>query len=552
MEDLHKHSVDKLVIQHEGKDYHRVSEVLDCWFESGSMPYAQQHYPFKNKEEFLKNFPADFIAEGLDQTRGWFYTLLTIGCALFEKSPFQNVIVNGLILAEDGKKMSKRLKNYPDPQKIFDTHGADALRMYFVSSPAVRGETLRFSQQGLDEIIKTILLPLWNAFSFFVTYANIDKWSPEKLYPAKEKLDCWIFSVFQSLVQKVKKAMDSYEIYRAIPEIVNFVDLLTNVYIRRSRRRFWKSENDEDKVTAYSVFYIILKDFSKVLAPFAPFISEKIYRTLRKEDEPISVHHCLFPVVEEKSVCKKLEEEIETVNTIISLGRAARTQKKIKIRQPLQDLIIVSKKQVIEQYLKDNKTMICEELNVKNILLEKEESRYVDYTAKANFKTLGKKIGKKVKEVNEILLQTKSEKLAKMQENGGMLIALGDGEKISLSLEDIDIHRIEKDEQKMARAGEISCLINSKIDENLLLEGMAREFVHAVQRQRKEENLHYTDRIEIVYKSTEQMDEALEKNKQYITKETLCCELKKLKTSHNRFQCVDIERQECFFYILRR
>ena len=286
--DLHKHFIDDLTFKSPktGKLMRRIPEVLDCWFESGSMPYGQLHYPFENKEKLEKNFPAHFIAEGTDQTRGWFYTLSVIATALFNKPPFQNVIVNGLVLAEDGKKMSKRLKNYPDPKSILDNFGADALRAYLMSSPASHAEDLRFSEGGVKEVIRSVLLPLWNAYSFLVTYARADQWEPtqfkgESLDHLENDLDRWIISRLQSLVKNVEEKMEVYHLYEVVPQVIGFIDDLTNWYIRLNRRRFWGEEKTADKEAAYATLYSTILEFSKILAPILPFITEEIYQNLR-------------------------------------------------------------------------------------------------------------------------------------------------------------------------------------------------------------------------------------------------------------------------------
>jgi len=300
--DLHKHYVDKIVIKKDGKTYHRTPEVLDCWFESGSMPYAQQHYMGgadgkPDAESFRDFFPADFIAEGLDQTRGWFYTLMLLGTMLFGESPYRNVVVNGLVLAEDGKKMSKRLKNYPDPNLMLDTYGADAIRLYMIYSPVVRAENLKFSENGVKQILRDLLIPWWNAYAFFVTYANVDGFADaEVVYPESANvLDRWIVSSMETLIADVTAAMDAYDLQRAVRPFVKFVEDLTNWYIRRSRRRFWKSTNDTDKLSAYRTLRYVLVQLAKVAAPFTPFIAEEIYRNLKGKSDPDSVHLCDFP-----------------------------------------------------------------------------------------------------------------------------------------------------------------------------------------------------------------------------------------------------------------
>ncbi len=284
--DLHKHFMDKIELDCScGKKMKRIPEVLDCWFESGSMPYAQAHYPFENKEWFERRFPADFIAEGLDQTRGWFYTLIVLSTALFDKPAFKNVIVNGIVLAEDGSKMSKRKKNYPDPLEVFDRYGADAVRFYMMNSSVVKADDVRFNEKEVANVVRNVFLPFWNAYCFFVTYANIDKWQPkkEKSFKPKHDLDRWILSELNTLIENVTEQMDKYDLQRATDPLVRFLDDLTNWYIRRSRRRFWKSENDVDKKEAYQTLHIVLETFAQLMAPFAPFIMEEVYQSLTNE-----------------------------------------------------------------------------------------------------------------------------------------------------------------------------------------------------------------------------------------------------------------------------
>jgi len=289
LSDLHKHFVDKVTFTKDGKTFKRTSEVFDCWFESGSMPYAQGHYPFENAEEWIKGFPADFIAEGLDQTRGWFYTLTVLSAALFQKPAFKNVIVNGIILAEDGTKMSKSKRNYPDPNELVNRTGADAVRLFMINSAALKAEDMRFSEEGVKQIVKSVMLPLWNAVSFFISNHNADAakgqltWKPTDKYQSDNELDIWIMANLQHLIAQVETEMASYRLYAVVPALIDFVDALTNWYVRRSRRRFWKSENDGDKNAAYATLYKVLVDFSKILAPFLPFLSEEIYQMLVRE-----------------------------------------------------------------------------------------------------------------------------------------------------------------------------------------------------------------------------------------------------------------------------
>jgi isoleucyl-tRNA synthetase len=296
----------------------RVPEVLDCWFESGAMPYAQNHYPFENKQFFEANFPADFICEGLDQTRGWFYTLTVLAAALFDAPAFENVVVNGLVLAPDGKKMSKSDRNYTDPKEVIRQFGADALRLFLMNSAVVRAEDLKYTDEGVREVLKTVIIPYWNAYSFFVTYANIDGIEPTAAPDDPENpLDRWVLSEAERLVAEVTTQLDGYEMQRAIDPIVSFIDSLNNWYIRRSRRRFWKSENDGDKEQAYQTLYSVLMTLTTVAAPIIPFMTEEIYRNLRTPDLPESVHLQDYPVADES----RRDVELERKMTITREGR---------------------------------------------------------------------------------------------------------------------------------------------------------------------------------------------------------------------------------------
>ncbi len=364
VDDLHKHIVDKVTVPCEkcGETMHRIPDVLDTWFDSGSMPYAQDHYPFENKEKFAKTFPANFIAEGVDQTRAWFYYQHVIGTAIKESNVFQNVIVNGIVLAEDGKKMSKRLKNYPDPMEVINKHGADALRLYLLSSPVVAAENLNFSERELGEMSRNVFRMLWNSYSFFVTYASIDQWEPKaNSQQSTNLLDKWLLSELQLLIEEVDTAMQGYELNRATRAFAPFVDNLSNWYIRRSRKRFWKSEDDDDKEQAYQTLYTTLVTLAKVMAPFTPFLAEEIFKNLTDKE---SVHLEDFPVADKNLIDEKLNEEMKRVRDVITEGLKLRTDAKIKVRQPLFEASI---KYHVASEMKD---IITEELNVKKVTVD--------------------------------------------------------------------------------------------------------------------------------------------------------------------------------------
>jgi len=367
IDDIHSHKIDNLKIIKNGKRYKRIPEVFDCWFESGSMPYAQNHYPFENKELVEKNLPADFIAEGLDQTRGWFYTLTVLSTILFDRPAFKNVVVNGLILAKDGSKLSKSKKNFPSPTEIINKYGADVLRAYLINSPVVKAEPLKFNEDDIVLIYRKIVSPIWNSYSFFVTYALLDNYVPEGgLTGSLNILDRWIISKFQSLVKSVNLYMEKNYLYKVVPELGAFIDTLTNWYIRRSRRRFWKTEQSIDKKNAYDTLYYILTEFIKILAPFLPYISESIYQNLCRiySDKPISVHLCDFPDPIIKLINNEVEEEMALVLQVVDLGRTLRAKHDLRIRQPLKNITIISEKD-IKSSISHLEHIISDELNIK-------------------------------------------------------------------------------------------------------------------------------------------------------------------------------------------
>lgn len=367
IDDLHKHTVDKITFVCEKcqKKMKRVPDVLDTWFDSGSMPYAQKHYPFENQERFEKNFPADFIAEGIDQTRAWFYYLHIIGNGIKDKEAFRNVIVNGIVLAEDGKKMAKKLKNYPDPMEMLEKYGADSMRYYLMSSPVVAAQNLSFKEGDLSEVTRGMMRMLWNSYSFFVLYAEIDKFEADKNFNPKNLsglLDKWIISELQMLIRDFNSHMENYELHKASRLLPKFVDNLSNWYIRRSRKRFWKSENDGDKNEAYQTLYYVLTELSKVMAPFTPFIAEEIYKNLTEEE---SVHLADFPIAKKELIDEKINSDMLRVREIVNIGLQLRAKSGVKVRQPLSELRIKNydlKEELLE--------IIKEEVNVKSVKIE--------------------------------------------------------------------------------------------------------------------------------------------------------------------------------------
>ena len=510
--DLHKHFVDKVVIRKDGKTYHRTPEVLDCWFESGSMPYAQQH--FMGEGDFKDYFPADFIAEGLDQTRGWFYTLMVLGTCLFDQSPYKNVIVNGLVLAEDGKKMSKRLKNYPDPNLMLDTYGADAIRLYMIYSPVVKAESLKFSENGVKQLMRDLLIPWWNAYSFFVTYANVDGFNDaEVVVPdSRNVLDRWIVSSMETLINDVTAAMDVYDLQKSVRPFVKFVEDLTNWYIRRSRRRFWKSTDAEDKLSAYRTLRYVLVQLSKVAAPFTPFIAEEIYRNLKGANDPESVHLCDFPTANAAARDLDLERRMADVQAAVELGRRLRADNDLKVRQPLASLKLAGGD------VKGLEELIEDELNVKKVELIADETELCEVSFKANFKTLGKKCGPKMKAVAAAIAANENNRITELANNR---MAACEIEGVQVAVEDVLVTRSPKAGLVVANTGAVVVGLETALTPELIAEGNAREFVSTVQSMRKEAAFEVTQRITLTVETDDEMKASLESFMDYVKNETL-------------------------------
>ena len=529
--DIHKHFVDEITFPAaEGQGLlRRVPEVLDCWFESGSMPYAQHHYPFANKQEVEAHFPADFIAEGLDQTRGWFYTLVVIGTALFDKPPFRNVIVNGLVLAEDGRKMSKRLKNYPDPVLVMNSYGADALRLCLLGSPVVRAEDLRFSEKAVREAMRTIVLPLWNAYSFLVTYARVDGWqpNPETVPPRAPAnlLDRWILSRLDETTRDMRASLDDYDLQRAATGFTGFLDDLTNWYIRRSRRRFWKSQNDDDKAEAYATLHDVLVTFSKLAAPFIPFVTETIYRNLRTPQMPESVHLCDYPEPLPERRDEALTRRMARTMTAASLGRYLRSQANLRVRQPLAAAVLVSASPEVRADLEAMREVIGDELNVKRVEISDDEDVLITLSVKANFKALGPRLGKAMKAVAAAIAQLDAHASRRLRQGQSIEIAAGPAGTVTIGPDDVLTQRQEKEGMTVANEGEVTVAIDTRLDPALLREGWARDIVNRLQTMRKEADLQVTDRIRVRYDLPAEIAAAVRQFTDYIMAETLAVKL---------------------------
>ncbi|AHH08807.1 isoleucine--tRNA ligase [Borrelia anserina] len=521
--DLHKDKVDKIMWPSEyGGIYTRTSEVLDCWFESGSMPYASKHYPFKDKDKFHNIFPADFIAEGLDQTRGWFYTLTILGTALFESTAFKNVIVNGLVLSSDGRKMSKSLRNYTDPMKVINTFGADALRLYLIMSPVVRADDLKYSDEGVRDVLKNIIIPIWNAYSFFITYAIIDNFEPNNNMNLHKTniLDKWIISEIESLKKILNEEIDKYNLTKSIEELLEFIDKLNNWYIRRSRRRFWKSENDHDKIDAYETLYYALKNLMLMLAPFTPFLTEEIYQNLKIQGEKESIHLEQYPQEIKELINTDLEDKMNFIRKVISIARALRASHNIKIRKPISTIYVVTKNKKEQQILSEMQEIILEEINAKEIKIKSNEEDLVTYKAKANFRELGSKLGTNMKPVSLEIMKLNNEDILKIINNNQYMIKIKENE-YNITLKDIILERHERENLKVINKDSITIGLDALITEELYLEGLSRELIRKVQNLRKENNFNVSDRIILHTDGNEILKKIISQFESYIKTETL-------------------------------
>ena len=524
--DLHKHFVDKLTwTAPDGSTMRRVPDVLDCWFESGSMPYAQVHYPFENKERFERNYPANFICEGLDQTRGWFYSLHVIASALFDKPAFLNCVTNGIVLNEEGKKMSKSLRNFTPPMEVVDKYGADALRFALMNSAVVRAEDLKFSEETVKDAIKSFLLPIKNAYSFFATYANIDKWKrgeDEDAIPQNltNELDIWLVSITEKLIKDMTEELDAYHLDNAASLLVSYVDSLNNWYIRRSRRRFWKSENDSDKKNAYASLYYALITFTKLAAPFVPFITEEIYQNLKGKNGYDSVHLSKYPVYDETKRNYEIEREMKMAEDVVILARRIRSNANIKNRQPLEKAFLVSRNKESLAVLNKMEAVIKEELNVHSLEFSEDESRLVSYTAKANFKTLGKRLGPNMKKAAAIIETLKSDEIKHILEGNAYTLNVDDVTEMVTS-DDLVVSRHEKEGTVLLSEGDLSLALDIEITPALKKEGYVRDLVREIQNLRKSSLFDVSDHISMTIEKNDITSLFDTKDKAYIKKETL-------------------------------
>lgn len=523
--ELHRPYIDKVTFPCEcGGVMRRVPEVIDCWYDSGSMPFAQFHYPFENQDLFEKNFPADFISEAIDQTRGWFYVLLAISSVLFEKAPFKSCIVLGHVNDKDGIKMSKHKGNVVDPWSVLDKQGADAVRWYFYTSSAPWLPS-RFAPEIVSEVQRKFLGTLWNTYAFFVLYAEIDKYDPSLYDIANVKLsvmDRWILSELNTLIDFVDKGLDKYNITDTSRAIEKFTDNLSNWYVRRCRERFWGSDMSEDKIAAYTTLYTALTTLAKLAAPFVPFITEQIYGNLVLpfyKNVPVSVHLTSFPVCDKAFIDTQLGENMDRVINIVSLGRTARNACAIKNRQPLSELLIRADKfdSLPEEYL----DILKEELNVKKVAFISDSSGFASYEIKPQLRTLGPKYGPLIGKIREYLAQCDSTTLVNAVRKGEAVIVSIDNTPVAFKEEDLLISDKNKEGYQTVSEKGITVILNTELSQELIQEGLMRELVSKIQTMRKESGFNVTDHIVVTYSCGEKLAEVIEKYKSEIMQDTL-------------------------------
>ncbi|MFZ0389173.1 MAG: isoleucine--tRNA ligase [Calditrichia bacterium] len=532
--DLHKPHVDHIVLKCSscGGEMKRTPEVIDVWFDSGSMPYAQWHYPFENKERFEKNFPADFICEGVDQTRGWFYSLLAISTMLFDKPAFKNIVVNELILDKDGQKMSKSRGNAVIPENIINRFGADPLRWYFitVSAPWV---PKRFDTEGIAEVFRKFFDTLFNVYGFFALYANIDGFDPlGEAVPFEDRpeVDRWILSLLYSRLEFVNNHLQNYDMTRAARAISDFIiDDVSNWYVRRNRRRFWKGEMNSDKQAAYHTLYEVLVTTAGLIAPFVPFTAEEIYQNLKTADMPESVHLTEYPTLTSEMKERQnagLEQRMQVAQQVVGMARALRNNVRLKVRQPLSTILITSPSKKVRDAAAKMEKIILEEINVKEMKILEKATEVVERKARPLYKNLGPRMGKMMKKVAEIVENLNTESIEHLEANGEITLDV-EGTQIHIFIDDVEIYDEKRNEDLVVqREDNILIALDTRITPELKKEGIAREFVNRIQNLRKEAGFEVMDRIHIYYNASQDLSKAIQEMSDYIQTETLAKEVK--------------------------
>jgi len=529
--DLHRPFIDEIHFTcpecHMGT-MRRVKELIDVWFDSGAMPAAQWHYPFEHVEDFKRQFPADFICEGVDQTRGWFYSLLAISALVFDSICYKNAISLGIILDKDGQKMSKSRGNVVDPWEVIYEYGADALRWYlYTSTPP--GNERRFNADQVGEVVRNFSLTLWNTYSFFVTYANLDAWKPDQpVLPQFMQLDYWLLSELNVLVRDVTQAYETYDVLGATRPIEAFVDKLSNWYLRRSRRRYWKSESDGDKAAAYETLYQALTTLAKLLAPAMPFMADELYQNLvRSVDEgaPLSVHLADWPKPDEQSINEQLNHEMALVMRLASLGHAARMKSNIKVRQPLSEVAFAVSSAEDAEIVERFKELLMDELNVKSVRVLSGSAEAVTYSLNPLPKQLGQKYKGLYPKIRQAILELPVQESAAKLLDGINLVVNVDGKFYEIQPDEVEVHSTAHAGFEVASDGPYLAAVDIELTPELLNEGLAREFVRRVQTLRKDGGLDLADRIRLAYQATPRLNEAVQAFAEFIQSETLAVEL---------------------------
>ena len=526
--ELHKPFIDNVHIKCPecGKQMTRVTEVIDCWFDSGSMPFAQHHYPFENKELFEKNYPAQFISEAVDQTRGWFYTLMAISTLIFDKAPFQNCIVMGHVQDKNGQKMSKHKGNVVDPWSVLNKQGADAVRWYFYTNSAPWLPS-RFYDEAVSEGQRKFMGTLWNTYAFYVLYANIDNFNPKDYTLDYEKLapmDKWVLSKLQTLIKTVDEGLENYKITEPARAIQEFVDELSNWYVRRSRERFWGKDMPQDKVNAYMTLYTVLETVIKISAPFTPFMAEEIYRNLvlnSYSDAPESVHLCDFPVVKEEWIDKELEENMDEVLNIVILGRAGRNAANIKNRQPMGQMFVKAPKVLPEMFI----DIVSEELNVKEVIFSDDVANFTTYKFKPQLRTLGPKYGKLVPKIGAYLADVDGTAVMNELKANSVVKFNIEGTDVELAESDLLIETAEKGGFVTEEGNGITVVIDTNLTPELIEEGFVREIVSKIQTMRKEADFEVMDRIKVGFVGSDVVKGVIERNAEEIKTDVLANEV---------------------------
>jgi isoleucyl-tRNA synthetase len=555
--DLHRPYIDEITWKApDGGTMRRIPDLLDVWFDSGSMPFAQRHYPFENKEDFKNHFPADFIAEGVDQTRGWFYTLHALATMLFDSTAYMNVVSNGLVLDANGEKMSKSKGNTVDPFEVIQKYGADSVRWYMMSNSSP-WDNLKFSEEGIKELQRKFFNTITNTYSFFAMYANIDKFTysgqPIPISDRSE-MDRWVISRLYTTVKKVDVFLEDYEPTKAAREIEQFVEELSNWYVRRNRRRFWKEGKSIDKTAAYQTLYECLASLAKLISPIAPYLGEWLHQQLNEvtEKDEDSVHIAFYPTVEETAINKPLEYRMELARRISSMVLRTRNKININVRQPLARIIIPLKDEDERQAIESVKDIILDEVNIKDIEYVDDDTGIVEKTAKPNFPVLGKKLGSKMKSAAPRIKKMTPDEINSFEKKGVVALELGEGEEIRLADDDIEIIRSGLHGWSVETEEGLTVAVDTAMTTELVNEGLAREFINRVQNMRKEADFDVTDRINISYKGSDNLNTAVDSLSDYIASETLAVELTEGEMEVSDYiKEWDIDGSECVIAIKR-